>query len=366
MNIAATAVSPPAAREPWIEVLRGAAALAVALFHFTCVLAPDPSSALSEAWHALWKHGHLGVPVFFAISGYCIFQTWDHAPGPSGFLIRRLRRIYPPYLASLGLVLLVVALTRALHGVNDVAPLPRSPGAVLASLTLLTSPVSTIPALNWVYWTLSAELAFYLLAGLLLFAPAPRRLTWLAALHAGLCLATAAGFHPVASPLFFVPLWPAFGVGAALAVCRRHTRIGGLMLLTSALHLGFALAADQDRAFVGGAALSAAAIATLRFLPRPRFFAGLAACGVFSYSLYLSHIPLGVFGVQRLLLGVAPAGAAATILTQLAALALILGAAHLFYRFVEKPFGPSPAGPRRPADTPESPALASPRPSPIP
>ena len=119
--------SVPAAREPWIDVLRGAAALAVTLFHLNCVLAPDPASALSGAWHALWKHGHLGVPVFFAISGFCIFQAWERASGPAAFLARRLRRIYPPYLASLGVVLVVIALTRLVHGVNDVVPLPRSP-----------------------------------------------------------------------------------------------------------------------------------------------------------------------------------------------------------------------------------------------
>ena len=360
------ALSTPAAREPWIDVLRGAAALAVTLFHFNCVLAPDPTSGLSAAWQALWRHGHLGVPVFFAISGYCIFQTWERASGPSGFLARRLRRIYPPYLASLGIVLLVVALTRVFHGVNDVTPLPRSPLAGLASLTLLTSPVSTVPVLNWVYWTLSAELAFYLVAGLLLFAPPSRRLPLLAVLHAGFCLAAAAGFRVPQGPLFFVSLWPAFGIGAALAAWRRHPRLGGFMLLASAVHLGFALVAKQDRAFVVGAALSAAALAALRWTPRPRLFAGLSACGGFSYSLYLVHVPLGVFGAQRLLLALAPAGPAATILAQLAALVLVLGAARGFYLLVEKPFCPAPAGAGRPAPAPKHPVLAAPRPTPIP
>jgi peptidoglycan/LPS O-acetylase OafA/YrhL len=357
--------SAPVVREPWIDVMRGAAALAVTLFHFNCVLAPDSASILSRAWHALWSHGHLGVPVFFAISGYCIFQGWNRAPGPLPFLTRRLRRIFPPYLASLGVVLLVVALTWFFTGVNDVVPLPRSPVAVLASLTLLTSPVSSVPVLNWVYWTLSAELFFYLVAGALLLAAPSRRLPFLAVLHAVLCLGSAAGFGVSPGPLFFVSLWPAFGLGAALAARRMHPRLGGVMLLTSAAHLGFVLAAGGDRAFVGGAALATAAIAGLRLRPRPGLFAGMAACGVFSYSLYLVHVPLGVFGAQRLLLALAPAGPLATILAQFAALALVLGAAHGFYLLVERPFLPSLAGPGRPAKTPVS-ALASPRPSPIP
>ena len=58
-----------------IDALRGLAALAVVLFHFTYqfgVMFPDtPTPPFQVA------HGHFGVNLFFIISGVVIFMTLD-------------------------------------------------------------------------------------------------------------------------------------------------------------------------------------------------------------------------------------------------------------------------------------------------
>jgi peptidoglycan/LPS O-acetylase OafA/YrhL len=48
--------------------------------------------------------GHMGVMVFFVISGYCIAAATEsgcrNGLGFKGFMSRRVTRIYPPYLLA--------------------------------------------------------------------------------------------------------------------------------------------------------------------------------------------------------------------------------------------------------------------------
>ena len=83
----------PALRDNWIDVLRALSALAVVLFHFNSVPAAVPSDWLARTWHTVWIHGHWGVGVFFALSGYCLVPGWSRSPGLRDFLRRRVVRI---------------------------------------------------------------------------------------------------------------------------------------------------------------------------------------------------------------------------------------------------------------------------------
>lgn len=330
----------PQDRNGWIDLLRGLAAMAVALFHFNAIPLSVPASA--GPWQEVWLHGHWGVGVFFALSGYCLYAGWSSATNAGLFLSRRLQRIFPSYWYSL---LLVVALTlgvKLLTGVNDVTPLPDRTASVLATLLLATNPLTPIATINWVYWTLTVLLGFYVLMTLVLLVPPQLRLRLLVGLHGLLCAADASLNPLPTGPALIVSYWPVFGAGLALAVFGAHRGTGLTMLILSALHAFWAAhrgSAPADYVLVAIATIIAIAVLTPRSFPR--WLAPAAAVGPFSYSLYLIHVPVGIYLAQRFL----PdrfTSTAGLVLTQLVQLALCLAAARLFYLLAERPFLPRP------------------------
>jgi peptidoglycan/LPS O-acetylase OafA/YrhL len=141
----------PAPRNGWIDLLRALGALGVVLFHLNALPTGRPAGTVSAAWHWFWGYGHLGVGVFFFLSGYCLVPGWNRSAGLRDFLRRRLGRIMPPYWCSLLLVVALAAAFKLAAGVNDVALLPHTARAILATVLLGTTPVTDIPTMNWVY-----------------------------------------------------------------------------------------------------------------------------------------------------------------------------------------------------------------------
>jgi peptidoglycan/LPS O-acetylase OafA/YrhL len=110
----------------WIDALRGGAAIIVLISHVSLfglygyehVLAKRPPTRL------LWA-GHQAVILFFVISGFALYLLFEQMAAARGcwlkFIMVRLLRLYPPYLASLLLALLVL---KAAHLVR-IRPLTR-------------------------------------------------------------------------------------------------------------------------------------------------------------------------------------------------------------------------------------------------
>ena len=143
------------ARLTEVDALRGVAALAVVLFHYTSQFAaryPDaPRTALQV------PHGHFGVNLFFIISGFVIFMTLDRTRTAMDFVVSRFSRLYPAYWVS---VLLTFAITHWLG----------LPGKLVDASTALANGLMfhallRVPHVDGVYWTLEVELLFY--AGML-------------------------------------------------------------------------------------------------------------------------------------------------------------------------------------------------------
>ncbi len=330
-------------RNGWIDGLRGLSAVAVALFHFNRIPTGIPPDRLSGAWHSFWLRGYWGVGVFFALSGFCLYPGWSRSADCLDFLRRRAVRIFPPYWGSLLLVAGVALAAKLLTGVNDTTALPRQPLDLVATALLLTTPVSTVPTINWVYWTLSCIIAFYLVMGFVLLGPSAGRISWLVGLHLLFCLVDAGWPPPATGPLFFVRYWPVFGVGLALAVAQQHRLAGCTMLTASFLHAAWLLGHGADQAHfvaVGGVTTALLALCRDRIFP-----AALLACsriGEISYSLYLVHVPVGVYALTRFLPGKFTRPAA-YIGCQLLLLAASLAVAKAFYFAAERPFLPQPA-----------------------
>ncbi|MBC8011413.1 MAG: acyltransferase [Burkholderiales bacterium] len=328
----------PVDRDARVDWLRGLAALLILVHHLFAPFdwsATPPLDRIADV--AAWCM--LGVPVFFVLSGRCIGEAWLRGGSAARFALRRVRRIYPPYLASLLVCLGVVVVRRLFVGVNDVAALPATAPALLATVTLATAPATAVPTINWVYWSLTYEVVFYALLACLLPLPSPRArlVAWLT-LHAALCGLDLAGFAQPASPDFFLDNWSLFALGAGLALLPGHRAWAFASLGIGALHLVALLVLGRAGLFH----LVGLATAALLLLPgsvwSPRADGLLPRIGVVSYSLYLIHVPIGVHLLLRpaaALLGPGLAGSCAAL--ALAAFGSIV-ASLVFHRIAERPW----------------------------
>lgn len=102
-------------------------------------------------------YGWLGVELFFLISGFVICMScWGRSVGD--FFTSRVTRLYPAYWFA---VLATTAVLLLIPGGQKPLPWPD----VLTNLTMLQEPLG-VRMVDGVYWTLFAELRFYLLFAL--------------------------------------------------------------------------------------------------------------------------------------------------------------------------------------------------------
>ncbi len=169
---------------PALTGLRGFAALWVLLFHVSALSGAAPS--LLPAWPAagnvLTGFAHLGwagVDLFFALSAFLLtlpFAGWrlrgGRQPRIGLYLLRRVLRIYPAYLAELAILLALAAVLGIGRTID--------PAAFLAHLVFWFNIGSHwIPPLVGAWFTLPIEFWFYLILPLLAFGLDRRRWPWL-------------------------------------------------------------------------------------------------------------------------------------------------------------------------------------------
>lgn len=169
-----------------IDVLRAVAALSVMLIHARSYVPALPSAMplAAAALDALARFSGFGVPLFFVISGFCIHLRWAKTQADTGedrrdfldFWRRRIRRLYPPYLVALTLCMLVI-LASLLTGFQFKQatnyPEPRLAwwGIDYVAHALMLHGLSArldSAGGNGAFWTLAREEYFYLMYFLLL------------------------------------------------------------------------------------------------------------------------------------------------------------------------------------------------------
>ncbi len=152
-----------------IDGLRFVAILAVVMFHLNWYVTsktgrPEDGDLLSE----FLSHGHVGVQLFFVISGFVIALPFAKArllsesrPDLGRYFLRRLTRLEPPYIVNLLFRFALLPLATA-DSYADLFP------HLLASMGYLHNLIyGSISKINFVAWSLEIELQFYLLAPLL-------------------------------------------------------------------------------------------------------------------------------------------------------------------------------------------------------
>lgn len=353
-----------AERYDLIDAWRGLAALAVVVHHVCLVLIGGPA-----------------VMLFFVISGYCIAASVDSCQrkglGFGTFMLRRVRRIYPPYLLALAYWGGTRWLKARMTGTNDLAG--RTAVEWLQNLTL-TQWVSLVPhpevyAPNNkalfvpVFWSLCYEEQFYLIMGLMMIVTAALGGSVLT-MTAGLLVAGVAwnAFYPELSFGFFLEYWAlfAFGVLVFHRLCRLKTpgqRRAVDVTLVAALGLGLFMryffgrhwlndepikdVHDPENRNAWGEIAMASGFALVLIYTRPwaekiagyRLFRPFAALGMITFSLYLIHQPSlglverGVNSVLSKVPGHLPAWVSLVV-----QMAVHVGLASVFWYFCERPF----------------------------
>jgi peptidoglycan/LPS O-acetylase OafA/YrhL len=94
-------------RLPELDALRGIAAFSVVLWHFYCATFPMLPGVQVISW---FSRGDGAVVLFFILSGFVLSLPFQREARPpySAFVIRRICRIYLPYLAGIAVSFLVV------------------------------------------------------------------------------------------------------------------------------------------------------------------------------------------------------------------------------------------------------------------
>ena len=312
-----------------LDVLRGIAALAVVLFHYTVryqqlygyAVAPD----------LVMTYGFLGVEFFFCISGFVIFMTLDRTRRPMDFVVSRASRLWPAYIAAMILTYCAVHLC-ALPGRATTF------GQALINLTMFQE-LLHVPHVDAAYWSLQVELIFYCwmfaayLGGML------------AHIRALLCLGLVPPlvyfmahhyFHHdlsfLAQTFLLVQYIPYFTIGIAaynLRSNRDHPRRDLLLMLAAVAVTAVCLTPPECAiALTAAIVFYAAARGHLKWIAR----GPLVFLGTISYTLYLIHQNIGYIVIRAAIGHGIP-----TDLAICMAIGVAIGLAAVLTRMVEKP-----------------------------
>jgi peptidoglycan/LPS O-acetylase OafA/YrhL len=352
--------APTRGRLAGLDGLRGLAALYVLLSHCWLLTYPGFPTNHGPGWVGWMLYGHLAVVFFLVVSGFSLAVAPARAGwrlgGVRRFAVRRAWRILPPYWAALVLSLIVAwTVTPQPH---SIAPTARTVGVY----GLLLQDLAVAPTPNGTFWSIAVEVELYVVFPLLILLR--RRLGAVAVLAvatvpvvvAGLVLPAYAGVSPTDKLSGLTPqLAPLFVLGVAgagiVAAGERVRRLPWPWLAALAAAPVLVLMAVGgsvwtarhyfwvDLAIGPAMALLLVAVSTGRPRPLVRLLdtRPVRELGRFSYSLYLTQLPIVVV-VSRTLGRQVPPGLPRLAVTLAVAVPVALVAARLFAAVFELPF----------------------------
>ncbi|MEU7149359.1 acyltransferase [Streptomyces sp. NPDC045456] len=326
-----------------LDGLRLLAALMVVFYHYVALARPwgHDTSTIFPAVRGAAQYGWLGVEVFFLISGFVIcMSVWGRSLGD--FAVSRVSRLFPAYWAGILLTTLVVKMWPE---VDSFRGLDR----VINNLSMLQSGDDS-PDVDPVYWTLFVELKFYLIMVVVVWCGVTYRNclilcgVWTAA------AALAPGLNTPLLTAFAMPQYaPFFIAGIVFHLMRRHGQnavlwaLIAVQLVLAQRYIDYRMATSLGKAaasalpgwparlvIIAGFALVGAI--ALGAFDRIRW-KWLTTAGALTYPLYLIHMNIGMTLIHHFRNRVSAP------LLVISVTALMLVAAWLIHRFVERPFG---------------------------
>ena len=149
-----------------IDFLRAVGAISVCIFHYANGFLHAGNPVFD-----IFKHGHLGVEIFFVITGflipYSLYRKGYTLQGFGKYMLDRLVRIHPAYLGTV-LIAVVQTIIAAflLQGSPLYKPFSLQWLDILGHFTY-TQPLIGRYWLIMLFWTLSVQFQFYIAYGLL-------------------------------------------------------------------------------------------------------------------------------------------------------------------------------------------------------
>ncbi|MEU1973766.1 acyltransferase [Microbacterium sp. NPDC019599] len=350
-------------RLPYLDGIRGLAALSIAVFHAYKLTGKTGESDQIPIVGSALQFGFLGVPVFIVLSGYVLMLPVARnnnrlTKGFGDYIGKRAWRILPPYYAALALSLLLILLVPILQqpsGTQWDSKVPVTvPDVVLHALMLQDFSAESIGKVNGPLWSVAVEWHIYFLMPLLLLplwrliGGTATTLLMLLITFVLVLLDVGTFAHPWLVALF------AAGMLAAQVTVRDNVRPRTLCLI--AVATGVAIVGLGARFHQGVVAYYAVevlvglmlAVGLAAIGPRsvqgrtPKWIGRLGSkplvtLGLFSYSIYLVHSPL--LGLANLLL--LPLGLPVTVqylVMTFVVLPIVLVICYGFFWLVERHF----------------------------
>ncbi len=336
----------------FIDGMRALAALYIVGHHCFVVSGGFPRG------FSFMEYGHDVVAVFIAISGFCLAlplaQRGDWNLQVERFYRRRMRRILPPYFATVAIALVIAVACSYKSYPQDYNGTPITWLSVVSHLLLIQNWIpSGLYTLDNPLWSIAVECQIYLIFPLLVLLW-KKKGKWVTLLVS--FVVAQAIFHATHgvgnSNLLF--LFTEGMLGAELACSDRPAKWLGPATLLS--FLGYLLTARAIRDFFIG--LSVALL--MAFLTKNREHMGnrllewkpLTRVGTFSYSVYLIHSLFQVLA-HRWMVGAGHRHLPESPLATIALIAFIvspvaIAASYGFHLIFERPFMS-----RKPAETEE-------------
>ncbi len=303
-----------------IDALRGVAALSVAWYHFT--------HALPQPWiKASGNYGWAGVEMFFVISGfiipYSLHRSGYHSRDFPLFLVKRIARLDPPYIADILLIIALSYVVTLFPGFRGDWP-HYTASQLLCHLAYFNSFVGK-PWVNVVFWSLGIEFQYYLMIGALFPLLVNRRPLVRLGFLALLIVASL-----VIRRYTLVFVWFPLFVSGILVFQRKIGLISPRMMLAGLAITGVVAW------FVNGHLVSVVVVATALVIEYVEITASrFTKVGLISYSVYLLHVPVGgrIMNLGTRIAHTAPL----QLMVLIAATAGTLVVSFIFYRYVELP-----------------------------
>ncbi|WP_405012948.1 acyltransferase family protein [Kitasatospora sp. NBC_01539] len=341
------------AKRPRLYVLDGLrliAALGVLAWHWLGVERfPDiwhgSPSKLMPLGHLVGAYSWTGVELFFLISGFVICMScWGRSVGD--FVTSRVVRLFPAYWVCVLLTAGVLLVVPKIWGDNTHRPTPTR---ILTNLTMTNMPLG-VDNIDPVYWTLWAELRFYILFGVMVaIGLTYRRVLAFCGIWGFMALIAGSVDMPLLVTIF-QPTYAWFFIGG-ITIYLMY-RFGQNLLLWGMLGFCWLISQDQMRGVIGGYEYGTrhhlswgitVGITTLAFAVVAASGLGafnwmrwkwLTVAGALTYPLYLLHQVIGWQLITRISRHLDPYPTLATVT------ALMMLAAWLVHRLIERPLAP--------------------------
>jgi peptidoglycan/LPS O-acetylase OafA/YrhL len=266
-----------------LDSMRALAAVSVCLFHFICT---TTGYITDQAVLGFFRIGQYGVQMFFVISGFVI--PWAmYAAGYrfkhlGQFMVKRLARLEPPYLFSIGLALAILIARYYYYGAESNS-VRVSASQVFLHFGYLIPFVKDYEWLTVVYWTLAIEFQYYLLMSLIFIPLVYGGIVTRIVLYLSLVIPC------FWSPVEFLPRWlPLFLLGIMLFLYKTRVveKKEFTIVILALLVICFFTYPVASNFY------AVLPVVAVLYFPDRRFRV-LDSMGKWSYSLYLIHPLLG-------------------------------------------------------------------------